>query len=37
VREQISAELVPTTLVAEGLGTLVLLGATLLAARLRRS
>jgi len=37
VREQISAELVSTTLVVEGLGTLVLLGATLTAARLRRS
>ncbi|WP_141566592.1 hypothetical protein [Pseudonocardia sp. N23] len=36
VREQISAELVPTTLVAEALGALVLLGATILAARLRR-
>ena len=37
VREQISAELASTTLVVEGLGTLVLLGATLTAARLRRS
>ena len=37
VREQISAELVPTTLVAEALGTLVLLGTTLMAARPRRS